>query len=236
MKLPLQLAILTLGAAIASSPGRAQEIRRAEPPARSAQQPPVTSSSYSAGLAAMERSSMSAVPVDPNKRLAVGDGVSVEIVEDREPPTLKRVTATGDIDLSPLGRIRVAGKTANEVEASLKAYLEKDYYYVATVRVALDSVNYTAIMMKISIAGEVRAPGPLEIPAGDKITLTEAILRAGNFTQWAKGEQVKLFRHDRLVGTYNVPAILKEGRISEDPVLQDGDRVNVEKSWFKLKN
>src|SRR5690349_9182842 len=134
MKLLLPIAILTLGAAMAGSQGYAQEIRRAEPPARSAQPAaPIPQSSYSAGLAAVERSSMSAVPVDPNKRLAVGDTVSVEIVEDREAPTLRRVTATGDIDLSPLGRIRVAGKTANEVESSLKSYLEKDYYYVATV-------------------------------------------------------------------------------------------------------
>jgi protein involved in polysaccharide export with SLBB domain len=233
MKL-LRIATLTMGAAIASSPAWAQDIRRAEPAARNPL-PPINSSGYSTGPSAIERSSMSAVPVDPNKRLAVGDIVSVEIVEDREAPTMRRITATGDLDMSPLGRIRVAGKTTSEVESALKEYLEKDYYYVATVRVALDTVNPIAILRKVVVSGEVRAPGPLEIPAGDRITLSEAILRAGNFTQWAKSDRVKLFRNGQEPRTYDVRSINKEGRAADDPVLQDGDRIFVEKSWFKLK-
>src|ERR1043165_4712933 len=51
-----------------------------------------------------------AVLVDPNKRLGVGDQVSVEIVEDREGPISRTITATGDLEVPPLDRVHVAGK------------------------------------------------------------------------------------------------------------------------------
>ena len=72
------------------------------------------------------------------------------------------------------------------MESELKSFLEKDYYYTATVLVSLDTVNPTAVLKKISISGEVRAPGPIEVAAGETPTLPEVILPAANFTQWAK--------------------------------------------------
>jgi len=177
---------------------------------------------------------MSAVSVDPNRRLTSGDIVSVQIQEDRDLPVLKKVSATGDLDMAPFGRIKVAGKTTSQVESDLKSFLEKDYYYSATVLVALDTVNAVSQLRKITVSGEVRAPGSLEIAAGETITLTEAILKAGDFTQWAKKDKVHLFRGgtERI---FNVPKLLNEGRVQEDPVLQDGDRIHVDKSWFNIK-
>jgi protein involved in polysaccharide export with SLBB domain len=177
---------------------------------------------------------MSSVPVDSNRRLSVGDIVTVQVQEDRESPVPKRVSATGELDMSPFGRVRVAGKTTHQVESELKAFLEKDYYYTATVIVSLDTVNPTAVLKKISISGEVRAPGPIEVAAGESLTLSEVVLRAGGFTQWAKKDKVHLFRggSDQL---YDVRKILSEGRVQDDPILQDGDRIHIEKSWFNIK-
>lgn len=188
-----------------------------------------------AGPSAIERSSMSAVPVDTNRRLAVGDIVSVQIQEDRDVPVAKRVSATGELDIAPFGRLRVAGKTTSQVESEMKSYLEKDYYYVATVLVSLDTVNPVAVVSKISISGEVRAPGAIEFAAGESITLSEAVMRAGNFTQWAKKDKVHLYRGGAEKGVYDVRKILSEGRVQDDPILRDGDRIHVEKSWFNIK-
>ena len=177
---------------------------------------------------------MSAVPVDPNRRLTVGDVVSFEIVEDRDPPVLKKVLATGEIDLSPLGRVRVAGKTTTQAEADIKAYLEKDYYHTATPRLGMDTVNPVAVLRKVIISGEVRAPGPIEIAAGERLTLSESILRAGNFTQWAKKDKVKLTRGGSQQ-IYDVRKITAEGQVDQDPILQDGDRVHVDKNWWNVR-
>lgn len=228
----LRVVTWIVGLVIAGSDCRAQDVRRAVPAASNPNPPAAPATST--GPSALERSGMSAVPVDPNRRLAVGDVVSFEIMEDRDPAVLKKVSATGDIDISPLGRVRVSGKTTEQAEAAIKAFLEKDYYWTATPRVALDTVNPVAVLRKVLISGEVRAPGPLEVAAGERLTLSEAILRAGNFTQWAKKEKVKLTRGGSQQ-IYDVGKITAEGRVEDDPVLQDGDRIHVDKNWFNIR-
>src|SRR3569833_1520739 len=49
--------------------------------------------------------------VDPDKKLSAGDQVTVEIMEDREGGLPRVVTATGDLDVPPLGRVKVSGRT-----------------------------------------------------------------------------------------------------------------------------
>lgn len=231
----LRIAPLLLGITLAGLSGRSQDVRRAEPAGRGTSAygaPTQPTSPYSAS--ALERSGMSAVPVDPNHRLGPNDMVTVQILEDRDPPALKKVSPTGDLDMSPYGRVRAAGKTTSQLESDLKSFLEKDYYYKATVAVALETVNPVAVLRKITVSGQVRSPGSIEIAAGETLTLSEAILRAGNFTQWAKKDKVHLFRggSDRI---HDVSRILDKGLVQEDPVLQDGDRINVEKNWFNIK-
>ena len=229
----LRAATCIVGLVIAGSDCRAQDIRRAVPAASNPAATPAAPASPT-GPSALERSGMSAVPVDPNRRLAVGDVVSFEIIEDRDPAVLRKVSATGELDISPFGRVRVSGKTTEQAEVAIKAFLEKDFYWTATPRIALDTVNPVAVLRKILISGEVRTPGPLEIAAGERLTLSEAILRAGNFTQWAKKEKVKLTRGGSQQ-IYDVRRITAEGRAEEDPVLQDGDRIHVDKNWFNIR-
>lgn len=196
---------------------------------------PAPYSSYSA----MDRAGMTSRPINPNQRLNVGDVVSFEIVEDREKPAALMVTPTGDIDVYPLGRVRVAGKTTGEAEADIKRELEKDYYYTATVNLSIDRVNPSAALSKVQVSGEVAAQGNVEWPSGEPFHLSEAIQRAGGFGKWAKPEQVVLYRQTgggTSKSTHNVKRILKEGLVSEDPLLRDGDRIVVEKTWFKFKD
>lgn len=215
-------------------------IRRAEPVSVS---PSAGDAAYGAGQAAAPASSVNAtlpraMLVDPNKRLAVGDQVSIEIVEDREAPLPKMITATGDIDLTPLGRVHVAGSSRSEAEQAIKRKLEEDYYYTATVRISIDRINPVANVGKVTLTGEIMAPGVLDILDGDRVTVNEAILRRGNFTKFAKQEEVQLSRgkgNRAETFTINVKEIQRKGRGENDMVLQDGDRIFVKKAWFRLE-
>ena len=80
---------------------------------------PRSSIDASAG-AAMSTITQRAVLIDPNKRLGVGDQVAIEIVEDREGPTSRLITATGDLEVPPLDRVHVAGKTTAEAASEIK--------------------------------------------------------------------------------------------------------------------
>ena len=177
--------------------------------------------------------------VDPDKKLAVGDQVTVEIVEDREVPVSKIITATGDLEIAPLERVHVAGKTTKEAAAEIKRKLEAEYYHKATVRLSIDRVNQNATMGKIQIQGEVRQPGVLEIYAGDNLTLNEAILRAGGFLQFANPKKVQVTRRKRnQTQTFeiNVQEIQRNGAVERDIQLEDGDRIFVPKTFFKMTN
>src|SRR5688572_2890962 len=66
--------------------------------------PPMTQPGLQPGIAyPQERMSV----VDPDKKLSAGDQVTVEIVEDREGGFPRVVTATGELDVPPLGRVKV---------------------------------------------------------------------------------------------------------------------------------
>ena len=208
-----------------------------------AQQPVRRAESVSPGVAldsptvnSMSALTQRAVLVDPNKRLGVGDQVAIEIVEDREGPIARLITATGDLEVPPLDRVHVAGKTTTEAAADIKRLLEADYYYHATVKLSIDRVNVAAALGKIQISGEVGIPGVLEYNIADPMNLSEAILKAGNFKDFADPKKVKVTRTKG--GTkqefiVDVKAVQRDGAADKDLRLKDGDRVFVPKVFIR---
>jgi protein involved in polysaccharide export with SLBB domain len=171
------------------------------------------------------------VVVDDEHALAPGDRVSIQIIEDREPPKPLVVTDAGELDVPYLGRVSVAGKTCQEVAGQLKVMLEKDYYYRATVMVGLDQVN--RIAGKVYVWGQVRTQGAIEIPVNENFTAGKAILRAGGFADFANKKKVKLVRSgkpgstDKQTFELNMVDILEDGKTEEDIVLQSDDFIIV---------
>jgi protein involved in polysaccharide export with SLBB domain len=176
--------------------------------------------------------------VDPDKKLTAGDKVTVEIVEDREGGLPRVVTATGELDVPPLGRVRVAGKTAADAAVSIKQLLDKEYYYNATVRLSIDQVSSTPVQLgSVLISGSVRIQGPQTLIAGESLTVTTAILKAVP-TEWAnlRNVQVTRLKKDGSVERFQVDVkkITETGDAKSDPVLQDGDRIDVRRKIINL--
>jgi polysaccharide export outer membrane protein len=202
-------------------------VRRAEP---------VSSNTYEAPAATPSPTMPRTILVDPNRRLSVGDQVSIEIVEDREGPTSRLITATGDLEVPPLDRVRIVGKTTAEAAIEIKRRLEADYYYHATVKLSIDRVNVAAALGKIQISGEVGAPGVLEYNLADPLTVSEAILKVGNFKDFADPKKVRVTRNRGGVKqefTVDVKAIQRDGAVDKDIKLEDGDRVHVPKAFIR---
>jgi len=177
--------------------------------------------------------------VNPDRPLHVGDQVSLEIVEDKDGPSPKIVTATGEIDVPPLGRVHVAGKSCSQIEAELKRKLEADYYYTATVHVAIDSILEEApVYGKVYVAGAVRAPGPVLLDPTERVTVSNIILKAGGFAQFAASDNVRVTRKqkDGAKQTFavNVLGVWKAARNAEDPEVLDGDYIYVPQKLVNL--
>jgi protein involved in polysaccharide export with SLBB domain len=168
--------------------------------------------------------------LDDKHKLAIGDQISFRIVEDEEDPKSLTVTDSGEPEVPYIGRFQAVGKTCKELARQLKTELEKDFYYQATVVIA---VNVMAKSRgKVYLVGPVHMPGPQEIPSDEVLTLSKAILRAGGFTDFADKKNVKVTRQAKSGGkdetfTINVGKVLENGTTETDLPLQPGDLIYV---------
>jgi polysaccharide biosynthesis/export protein len=173
--------------------------------------------------------------LDNKYKLGIGDRLSFRILEDEDEPKPLTVTDSGDLEVPYIGRCPAVGKTCKELANELKAELEKEYYYHATVIIAVDTMTKlsTKSLGKVSVDGAVHLPGEQEIPGDEVLTVSLAITRAGGFSDFADKRHVRVTRR---LGpeesankhmTVNVTEILEKGRTDLDVPLEAGDRIFV---------
>jgi protein involved in polysaccharide export with SLBB domain len=173
----------------------------------------------------MRTNSMSVL--DDKKRLGPNDYVSFRVVEDRDNESQHmRVNDNGELEIPYAGLIPAAGRTCKEVAHAVKNALEREYYYHATVIIAVDHVSEKS-RGKIYVYGSVKGQGPQEIPADETYTVSKAIIRAGGFGDFANKRKVKLTRKDGKSYIIDLKRVIEEGRTDEDLVLQPDDQINV---------
>ena len=174
--------------------------------------------------------------LDDQHVLTPGDKVSVRILEDKifedkEPANALTVTDSRELDAPYIGRVSVAGKTCKQVAGQLKALLEKDYYYKATVIVGLDSVN--KLRGKAYVEGQVRNQGPIDLLFDQKVTAGKAILMAGGFSDFANKKKIKVIRTaagpEGKSQTFEIDmeAVLEHGETDKDILLEPNDYIIV---------
>lgn len=188
--------------------------------------------------ATVPTNAMSMDGLDDKHLLAIGDRLSFRIIEDNEDPRSLVITDSGELEVPYLGRFPATGKSCRKLATALKAELEKDYYYQATVIIAVDLKARNR--GKVYLVGPVRSPGPLEIPSDEVLTLSKALLRAGGFTDFADQRRVKVTRKPVTAAgvnenfTINVEEILKKGKTETDLPLEAGDLVYVPERMIRF--
>jgi len=181
-------------------------------------------------------SSMDAL--DDKHKLAAGDRLSFRIVEDQEDPKPIFVTDSGDVEVPYLGRFPALDKTCKQLAREIKAELEKEYYYQATVIVAVDVKSKSR--GKVYLVGQLRAPGPQDIPSDEVFTLSKAIMRAGSFSDFADKKHVRVTRQPTGEGwpatthVVNLVDILEKGKTDKDLPLEPGDLIFVPSRLINL--
>ena len=118
------------------------------------------------------------------------------------------------------------GRTCRELAYAIKAALEKEYYYHATVILAIERVSEKS-RGRIYVYGSVKGQGPQEIPADESYTVSKAIIRAGGFGDFANKRKVKATRKSGQDFTIDLKRVIEEGRTDEDMVLQPDDQIYV---------
>ena len=172
--------------------------------------------------------------LDDKKRLGPNDYVSFRVVEDRDNESQQlRVNDNGELEVPYAGLIPAAGRTCKQLAYAVKAALEKEYYYNATVIIAVDRVSEKS-RGKVYVIGHVRGPGPQEIPADEVYTVSKAIIRAGGFSDFAKKNKVRVTRRNGESLTVDVKRVIERGKIEEDVVLQPDDQIFVDQKLINV--
>ena len=165
--------------------------------------------------------------LDDKKKLGSNDYVSFRVVEDRDEESQRlRINDSGELEVPYIGLIPAAGRTCKELAHSVKAALEREYYYHATVIIAVDHISEKS-RGKVYVYGSVKGQGPQEIPPDESYTVSKAIIRAGGFGDFADKKKIKLTRKSGETVTVNLKRVIEEGRTDEDVVVQPDDQIYV---------
>lgn len=132
------------------------------------------------------------------------------------------VDKDGYIDFPQLGSIKVQGMT----RSALTGYIKEQLISKGFVNDPIVTVQF--LNFKVSVMGEVTRPGTFDVTS-DRITLFDALSRAGDLTIYGKRENVKVIREEngeRMVATLD----LRNDEILTSPYyyLRQNDIVYVE--------
>lgn len=168
--------------------------------------------------------------LDDRQKLGPGDRVTYRVIEDQDDPRSLTITDSGDLEVPYYGLVPALGKTSRQLAQEIKTLLERNLYYRATVIIAVEVVNKARVNGKVYVTGQVRNKGGYEIPAGETLTLSRAILNAGGFSDFSDKKNVRLVRKTA-TGTktfvVNVLDIWEKGNLEKDLVVQADDLIVV---------
>lgn len=99
------------------------------------------------------------------------------------------VNPQGDIQMPIIGRIHVSGKTLEEVQSEIAWKLIAGDYIKDPV------VSARFLNFRYSVIGAVGSPGQYSVD-GDRVTILEAIARAGNLSTQAVTDRVAVIREE----------------------------------------
>jgi polysaccharide export outer membrane protein len=164
------------------------------------------------------RAPAAAVAAGPNSdyRLGVADQIQVNVYGE---PTLSGsfpVNADGTVALPLVGNVQAAGKSAVELQETIRAALGDGY--LKDPRVSVSVLTFRPFY----ILGEVNKPG--EYPYATGLTVHKAVAIAGGFTYRADERRVYIKR-SKDIEESRVP-------LTSDLMVQPGDTIRVSERYF----
>lgn len=133
----------------------------------------------------------------------------------------------GFIDFPVVGKIKVDGLKKSELEILLKDKLEK---YIDNPVLFVRILNY-----RYYVTGEVNRPGEQQLDGGERVTLMEALSKAGDLSINGNRKKIKIIRQEKDFTSINIVDITKPDFLnSEFYYLQQNDVVYVEPNKAKI--
>ena len=157
-------------------------------------------------------------------KISAHDELQINVYGEPDLTKTARVSVDGSMSYPLLGKIKVEGLSAQELEEKLsQLFIEGGYIVNPQVSV------YVERFSSVSILGEVRNPGSYELKG--RLSIMDAIAQAGGFNINADINNVKILRIDR--GQQRTIPIklgdIKKGMEGVEIALKPNDTIFVEK-------
>jgi polysaccharide export outer membrane protein len=138
------------------------------------------------------------------------------------------IDKNGYIDFPILGRIKASGFKKSKFEEEIKLKLKK---HLLDFSIEVRLANY-----KISVMGEVNQPGEFLIET-DRITILQAIAKAGDLTVFADRKKIHLYREENnKLKSYTIDLTKSDFIPSDIYYLRQNDIINIDARRSKADN
>jgi polysaccharide export outer membrane protein len=186
-----------------------------------------------AGSASSATMSGSAPTVSSTYRLSPYDVIDVSVYGEEDLHTNARLGSDGTVLLPLIGTLSLSGMTVSEANDTIRRKYSEGGF-VKDPHVLLRVLEYRK--STFSILGEVNRPGIYEIPEGTHLSIVDAILIAGGFTQKADQNHVRVKR----LGRAKMPAQVfkvRAGSMADNASVAPfevlpNDVIKVPESWW----
>lgn len=160
----------------------------------------------------------------PQRAYRVGpfDKLSISVFGAPDLSRTVQADSTGRIDFPLVGEVSAAGRTPREIQVELAERLRGKYVRNPQVTVNLEST----VSQVFTVSGQVKQPG--SFPVIGRMTLVRAIAQAQGLEEFAKLEDVVVFRtvnNQRMAALYNLKSI--QNGYYEDPEIYPNDVIVV---------
>lgn len=132
----------------------------------------------------------------------------------------RTVAADGYFYYPYIGKVKAAGRTVGDIRDEMARRLST---YLTEPQVDVSVLKYRG--RKAYVVGQVETPGPVPI-TDEPLFLTTLVTRAGGLRPEADLARVILNRNG-VLHSLNLHALYYKGDMSQNPLLQEGDIVNV---------
>ena len=172
---------------------------------------------------------VSSAPTD--YKLRPLDLVDIRVFQEDDLCMTNKVSQAGTLTFPLIGSVKVSGLHVREAEQLITDKLKDGY--IRNPQVTILVKEYAA--RRVSVLGEVKKPGTVEIPPEEALTLLQAVAYAGGFQNVAKTDEVivrRMIDGKETKTKVNATRLMRADAAETDYPLEPGDIVYVPTRFF----
>ena len=168
------------------------------------------------------------LPTPPNYKLGPGDEVTIDIWGASQISMQETISPDGNIYVENLGPVHLSGLTITQANNHLKRQFGQIYSGIngdaPNSNISLSLAQNRTI--QVHVMGEVENPGTYTMSSF--ATIFNALYQAGGVNEVGTLREVKVYRGEKMVATYDVYDFILNGHSNMGIRLEDNDVVTVD--------